>query len=977
MRVVADLLRCRTAFFVLLCGALIGSCFDSHDPVDESDPVIAANQALSVPANFVDQVLVTGFNDGTAMAMAPDGRIFICQQGGALRVFKNGALLATPFVTVPTTADGERGLLGVAFDPNFSSNQFVYVYYTASSPTHNRVIRYRAQGDVAAAGSATTILDLDNLSSATNHNGGALNFGPDGKLYIGVGENGNGANAQSLSTVLGKILRINADGTIPSDNPFFASTSGNNRAIWAYGLRNPFTFVFQPGGTRMFINDVGENTWEEINDGIAGSNYGWPTTEGPTTDSRFRAPIFAYQHGSGATQGCSIAGGIFYNPSTVQFPSSYVGKYFFADYCTSWIRVFDPATGTASAFATNGGQPVGLLLAPDGSLYYLARNFNALGRITYTGSGGQAPSISVQPQPRTVAVGQSASFSVTASGTQPLSYRWQRGNADIAAATSSSYAFTAAAADNGATFRVIVSNSLGSVTSNNATLMVTSNRPPVPTISSPASGATYAAGDTINYAGTASDPEDGTLPASAFTWEVVLHHDTHTHPVVPPTSGARSGSFVIPRVGHTETNLFYRIHLTVRDAGGLTTEVTRDVVPRLSSITLQTNPAGLQLTLDGTPVTTPLTVSGVVGVTRALGAVSPQTSGGQGYQFVSWSDGGASTHSIDTPATATTYTANFNTGGGSVSNGLKAEYFDTATLTTLKVTRTDANVNFNWGTGSPDPTIAAETFSVRWTGFVTPRFSQAHTFITSSDDGVRLWINDVQIINNWTDHANTQNSGTTAVLTAGQAYPIRLEFYERSGDALITLSWQSTSQAREIVPSAQLTTTTTAPPPPPPPPPAGSELTQQGQIIAKVLNPQGGGNHNPEIIRDGVKPAPGANNWNAQYDTFTGVTSSEDWIGYQYTQSYSFGRVVFQEGMQFSDGGWFDNLTVQVRQSGVWANVSGLTVTPSYARNNGVSYETYTLAFSAITGDAIRIYGAPGGSADFISVAELQVFAAP
>jgi glucose/arabinose dehydrogenase len=131
-----------------------------------------------------------------------------------------------------------------------------------------------------------------------------------------VGENANGANAQTLTNLLGKLLRINPDGSIPSDNPFFASASGVNRAIWALGLRNPFSFAIQRGTGRMFINDVGENTREEINDGIVGSNYGWPATEGATADPSFRSPLFAYGHGSSPTTGCTIAGGAFYNPQT-------------------------------------------------------------------------------------------------------------------------------------------------------------------------------------------------------------------------------------------------------------------------------------------------------------------------------------------------------------------------------------------------------------------------------------------------------------------------------------------------------------------------------------------------------------------------------------------------------------------------------------------------------------------------------------
>src|SRR5206468_7102780 len=142
----------------------------------------------------------------------------------------------------------------------------------------------------------------------------AIHFGPDGKLYVAVGENANSANAQSFANLLGKMLRINTNplDLIPTDNPYFndATVTGVNKAIWALGLRNPFTFGFQPGTGRMFINDVGQNTWEEINDGIAASNYGWPTCEGACSpaNANFRDPLFQYGHGSSGTTGCAIVG---------------------------------------------------------------------------------------------------------------------------------------------------------------------------------------------------------------------------------------------------------------------------------------------------------------------------------------------------------------------------------------------------------------------------------------------------------------------------------------------------------------------------------------------------------------------------------------------------------------------------------------------------------------------------------------------
>jgi glucose/arabinose dehydrogenase len=343
--------------------------------------------AAVIPSGFTDTPIVSGLSNPTAMAFAPDGRIFIAQQGGALRVVKNDVLLPAPFLTISgpnISAGGERGLLGVAFDPAFASNQFVYVYYTATSPAiHNRISRFTANGDVAVAGSEFVVLELDNLSSATNHNGGAIHFGPDGKLYAAVGENASRNNSQTLTNLLGKILRIDADGNMPSDNPFYTQATGRNRAIWALGLRNPFTFAFQPGTGRMFINDVGEISWEEINDGLGGSNYGWPATEGPTSNPSYVSPLYSYSHGSGASTGCAITGGVFYNPDVPQFPSLYTGKYFFSDFCSGWINLFDPATNSATTFASSISAPVDLQLGPDGSLYYLARGSGSLGKISY------------------------------------------------------------------------------------------------------------------------------------------------------------------------------------------------------------------------------------------------------------------------------------------------------------------------------------------------------------------------------------------------------------------------------------------------------------------------------------------------------------------------------------------------------------------------------------------------------------------
>jgi outer membrane biosynthesis protein TonB len=252
-------------------------------------------------------------------------------------------------------------------------------------------------------------------------------------------------------------------------------------------------------------------------------------------------------------------------------------------------------------------------------------------------------------------------FSVTASGASPLAYQWQRNGADIAGASSATYRINAVAmTDNGAVFRCRVSNSLGSVFTRNATLTVTNNQPPQATITTPAEGTLYTAGQTVSFSGTATDAEDGALPASAFTWWVDFHHDDHTHPHLPPASGMMSGSFTPSTVGEPSTNVWFRIHLSVVDSAGLVHEVTRDVLPRISRVTVTTNPAGLAVSVGGAPAQAgPIVFDAVAGMTRSIGTTSPQGMGGQAWSFASWSDGGAMNHDISVPATATTYTANF------------------------------------------------------------------------------------------------------------------------------------------------------------------------------------------------------------------------------------------------------------------------------------------------------------------------------
>lgn len=346
---------------------------------------VAFGGTRTQPVGFTrNDAWITGLSSATAMAQAPDGRWFVAQQGGALRVVKNGVLLTPPFTSLVVDSTGERGLIGVALHPDFATNGWIYLYHTTpENGTHNRIVRVTANpptSDTVSAGSTVIIAELPALG-ATNHNGGAMHFGADGKLYVAVGENAVQANSQDLNTPLGKMLRFNDDGTIPADNPFCTTAATLRCAIWAYGLRNPYTFAMQPGTGRPYINDVGAGTWEEINIGAAGANYGWPATEGPTTAAGVTAPLFAYRHSDtvppgtgpgGFFTGCAITGGAFY-PDSGPFPTAYRGGYFFADFCSQWIGRFDLANGAAYAFGAVGDSPVDLRVGADGALHVLTR----------------------------------------------------------------------------------------------------------------------------------------------------------------------------------------------------------------------------------------------------------------------------------------------------------------------------------------------------------------------------------------------------------------------------------------------------------------------------------------------------------------------------------------------------------------------------------------------------------------------------
>ena len=580
-------------------------------------PILIALIILAASLAHAQTIADSGFSAETVttlpvyqpvgLTFAPDGRIFIWQENGIVKVFKNGVLLPTPFINLQPRVNtlNDRGLLGLALDPNFPANGYVYLLYTYEegnnpsnpSPKTARLTRVTASSsnpDVAQDGTEIVILGTIGTppcsnypagtdcipSDADSHTIGTLRFGSDGKLFVGIGDGAGydaveplALRAQDLNSYSGKILRINTNGSAPGNNPFDDGTNSIRSKVYSYGLRNPYRFSLHPVTGEVYLGDVGWNSWEEINRG-RGANFGWPCFEGQNPQPLYQAayqqcrdlsngavtpPLYTYPH----PEGNAAIGGSFY--TATQYPVRYRGDYFFADYVGGFIRRMTFGENGqllgVQSFATDVIAPVSLELGPDGALYYISLSTGEVRRIKFSGPVAKASASTFWGySPLNVSFSSSGSLDPNG-GT--ISYLWDFGDGATSTSPNPSHTYTSPSVR---TFdaRLTVTDMQARSATDRVTITIGST-PPTATIVTPANGMQVSPGDVVNFFGAATDP-DQTLPNTSLSWQVLLHHDDHVHPFI--TATGTSGSFTVE--SHGQGSYSYEIILTATDGSGLT-----------------------------------------------------------------------------------------------------------------------------------------------------------------------------------------------------------------------------------------------------------------------------------------------------------------------------------------------------------------------------------------------------------------------
>lgn len=673
----------------------------------------ATRTAAAPPTGFTETI-VPGLDQlpqPTAFAFLPDGAMLIATKAGRLRLYQGGVLRAAPVFDRTSTicSNSERGLLGVAVDPEFAANRFVYVYYTfnkfgtpnpcptnsASDPV-NRVSRLKLTAELTTEDE--TVL-VDNIPSPNgNHNAGDLQFGKDGYLYISTGDGGTGGvTARQLHNLDGAILRITRDGDIPADNPFQGAgsarcntgpaTAGTKcREIFAYGFRNPFRIAFDPNaaGTRFFINDVGQGSVEEISEGVSGGDYGWNCFEGTRVNrsdgdcaglaiTSTVQPTFEYRRDAAKPpsqpahfDGCaSITGGAFV-PGGL-WPSAYDGAYLFGDYVCGrlFVRL---AAGGSELFDGAAGAVTHMAFGPFGetqAFYYADIGAGDIVRVVYSGGANRSPVARVVAQPDFGAPPLEVSFDASASsdpdsGDSIVAYIWNFGDGSAPRETAGPTTSHTYGAPGKYEAQVRARDSSGAISASPATARIdVGNEPPTAQITAPTAGARFSVGEQLTLRGAGSDPEDGALGGERLSWEVRRHHDAHFHPYLSATGAEVTLTAPAPEDLAAVGSSWLEVILTATDSRGrASTPVTVEIRPRIVSLRFETEPPGLRVSVNDrvatSDLTTPAAVQSWPGWALTLGAPERQSAGGVEQKLCGWRHGGAPSHSFITPSAATT-----------------------------------------------------------------------------------------------------------------------------------------------------------------------------------------------------------------------------------------------------------------------------------------------------------------------------------
>ena len=547
--------------------------------------------AENLPPGFVEELVASELIGPMSMSWGPDGHLWI---GGAqghvylLHLEPNADGHSRQPILVaqlPVSNQGERGIIGIAVDPGYAQNHFIWVFYSKRDPPfRNRLSRLRHVGDQLV--DETVILETPDLLNDF-HNGGCLRFASDKTLFISTGDDGQSSDtSQDPHDLRGKILHIKRDGSPAPGNPFLNGQDGDPR-VWALGLRNPWRFNFQPVSEVMFIADVGGGEYEEVNLGIAGANYGWALTEGPEPPGvpGITYPMYSYPHTS--ELGNAIIGGD--HAPAGNFPSTHRGNYFFGDVATRELfrMVLDennqPRSVERFASGTLSG-PVDIQFGPDGALYYLAFRERGLLRISYVGGSNRQPvaRASVDPDngeaPLEVTLDGSASFDPEG---RALRYLWDLGDGQKSDKVTVRNRYPT-----GVYFaRLTVTDPEGGSNRVRKLRIVSGNNRPSAIIREPLPSRQYSEGEVIRFAGLGVDSEEGAVPCERLTWTVIFHHLGHTHPFLGPLQGICEGDFRAD--SHGEEQTFFEIQLTVQDTGDplgptgtLTGTESVDILPR-------------------------------------------------------------------------------------------------------------------------------------------------------------------------------------------------------------------------------------------------------------------------------------------------------------------------------------------------------------------------------------------------------------